>query len=366
MMHHLRMNIEMRKAMNKRVIIAITSSGIKLARELRDSWDKSAPIFVPENKAETDLLVLPTGKVLSGIHALFSQYEALICIMATGIVVRSVAGVLEDKRKDPAVIVIDEKGRHTISLLSGHIGGGNQLTLEIAEKLNSCPVITTATDVQEVTALDLLSKEINGWYDNFEETTKKVNGLLADHQKVGLIQHEEWIKDFRGLTLMEASDSVDDFQAVLLISDKKEQLFSEKIIQVVPRRYVLGIGARKALAFPIIKQEYLNFCELNNVHYRSIKEIVSIELKKSEAGICQLAEWLNVPFTTYTSKELSAVSKKYPQSEFVKKVTGVGSVSLAAADLASNGQVVTKRYAGQGVTFALGRNEDDTFCTWWD
>lgn len=89
---------------------------------------------------------------------------------------------------------------------------------------------------------------------------------------------------------MEASDSVDDFQAVLLISDKKEQLFSEKIIQVVPRRYVLGIGARKALAFPIIKQEYLNFCELNNVHYRSIKEIVSIELKKVKQAY---ANWPN-------------------------------------------------------------------------
>lgn len=352
--------------MNKAAILALTSTGIQLAKELRGKWDQEIPIFVSEDNLDEEVLPFPTGKFSTGIQVLFKQYDALICIMATGIVVRSIAGVLEDKRNDPAIVVIDEKGRHTISLLSGHIGGGNQLTLEIAAKLNSCPVITTATDVQNVTALDLLSKELNGWYADFKETTKRVNRLLAEHQAVGLIQRGNWVRDLRGLSLLKEGDSFNSYEAVLLISDKREELESEKIIQIVPRRYVLGIGEKKGIDFSIIKEEYLAFCQSINIHFRSIKKIVSIDIKQQEAGICQLAEWLEIPFETYSAAELLTVSEKYPQSAFVKKVTGVGSVCLAAADLASNGKVVTERYANKGVTFALGKDENDTCYTLWD
>ncbi|MBO0452141.1 cobalt-precorrin 5A hydrolase [Candidatus Enterococcus murrayae] len=352
--------------MSKVAILALTSTGIKLAKEIRQIWNKDAQIFVSKDKVEEGLSIFPTGKFTTGIQLLFKQYDALVCIMATGIVVRSIADVLEDKQKDPAVIVLDEKGRHTISLLSGHIGGGNQLTLEIAAKLNSCPVITTATDIQEVTALDILSKTIDGWYSDFKETTKKVNSLLANHKKVGLIQHEQWVKDTRGLTVIKENDAIDLFDAVLLISDKYEEKLSKKIIQVVPRRYVLGIGAKKDCDFSIIQKEYLSFCKSVNVHYRSIKKMVSIDLKKEEPGIVRFSEWLDVSFETYSAEELSTVSGKYPESSFVKQVTGVGNVSLSAADLASNGQVVTGRYASHGVTFALGKDEDDACCMLWD
>jgi len=349
--------------MTKVAILTLTSAGIQLAKELREKWNQEIPIFVSEDKLEEEVRLFPTGRFRTGIQVLFKQYDALICIMATGIVVRSIAEVLEDKRKDPAIVVIDEKGRHTISLLSGHIGGGNQLTLEISAKLNSCPVITTATDVQNVTALDLLSKEINGWYADFKETTKKVNRLLAEHQAVGLIQRENWVSDLRGLSLLQENDSFNNYETVLLISDQQNELDSEKIIQIVPRRYVLGIGAKKGIDFSVIKEEYLTFCQSVNIHFRSIKKVASIDIKEQEVGICQLAKWLEVPFETYSTAELLTVSEKYPQSAFVKKVTGVGSVCLGAADLASNGKVVTERYANRGVTFALGKDEDDTCYT---
>lgn len=102
--------------MNKAAILALTSTGIQLAKELRGKWDQEIPIFVSEDNLDEEVLPFPTGKFSTGIQVLFKQYDALICIMATGIVVRSIAGVLEDKRNDPAIVVIDEKGRHTISL----------------------------------------------------------------------------------------------------------------------------------------------------------------------------------------------------------------------------------------------------------
>ena len=349
--------------MTRSAILALTTAGIQLAKVLRESWNPKVPIFVSEDRVEKGLLPFPTGQFKTGIQTLFKQYDALICIMATGIVVRSIAEVLEDKRKDPAVIVIDEKGRHTISLLSGHVGGGNQLTLDIAATLRSCPVITTATDVQNVTAIDVLSKELNGWYADVKATTKRVNRLLAEHRKVGLIQRKAWVKDLRGLTVLQENESCEGYDAILLVSDKREERLSEKAVQIVPRRYVLGIGAKKGIACSIIKEEYLQFCQSAGIHQRSIKKIVSIDLKKEETGIRQFAEWLEVPFKTYSAAELAVVSEKYPQSAFVKAVTGVGSVSLAAADLASKGQVVTERYANHGVTFALGKDEEGRCCT---
>ncbi|GCF95204.1 cobalamin biosynthesis protein CbiG [Enterococcus florum] len=340
--------------MTKYAVLALTPAGIELAKKIHMLWEKNLSIFVPESKAEADLSAFPGGSFKAGIQQLFQQYDALICVMATGIVVRSIAAVLTDKRQDPAILVLDEKGKHVISLLSGHIGGGNRLAKELADVLGSDPVITTATDTQEVTAIDLLAKEIDGWYDNFKDTTKYINGLLADHQKVGLISDEP-IADLRGLVAIQSTESLESFAAVLLISDRLEQQQLDKIVQIVPRRYVLGIGAKRGVPFSVIRQEFLGFCRLEQRHPRSIKKIVSIDLKKEEQGICQLAEWLEVPFETYTSQELAETAEKHPQSSFVKQTTGVGSVSLAAADLASGGQVVTKRYANQGVTFALGR-----------
>lgn len=343
--------------MTKMALLALTPAGIQLAQKIRDKWEKSMPIFVPAGKQADNLAGFPGDSFKHGIQQLFKEYDALICIMATGIVVRGIAEVLEDKRKDPAVIVIDEKGKNVISLLSGHIGGGNQLTIELVEMLGSHPVITTATDVQEVTAIDVLTKELDGWYADFKENTKWINGLLADHQKVGLIQQEEWVKDQRGLILIQEDDSFDSFEAVLLISDQFEEKLSEKVLQIVPRRYVLGIGARKKIPFTVVQEEFLSFCQQENLHPRSIKKIVSIDLKKEEHGICQLAEWLTVPFETYSAAELAEAAKKYPQSEFVQQTIGIGNVSLAAADVASRGQVITERYANNGVTFALGKDE---------
>lgn len=342
--------------MTKLAVAALTPTGIQLARKLRDCWQTELPIFVPQDKVSEGLEAFPAGHFKAGLQQLFKEYEALICIMATGIVVRSLAPVLQDKRQDPAVLVMDEKGQHVISLLSGHLGGGNQLARQVAEKLGSQPVITTATDVQQVTAIDLLAQEINGWYADFKSTTKRINGLLADHQKVGLLQRDEWVKDQRGLTLLPNGEAVDSFAAVLVVSEGIEEL-PENAVQIVPRRYILGIGAKKNVPFSVIKESYLAFCQQEKIHYRGIKKIVSIDLKKNETGICQLAEWLAVPFETYTAEELSTVAEKYPQSQFVKQTTGVGSVSLAAADLASGGNVVSERFAANGVTFALGKDE---------
>lgn len=350
--------------MTKIAVLVLTNQGITLARTISQRWSAAGlPIYVPQQKVAGELRPYPLGSLKLGFQQLFKEYDALICIMATGIVVRHLAPILVDKREDPAVLVLDEGGQNVISLLSGHLGGANQLTRELAALLGSNPVITTATDVQGVAAIDTLAQEVSGWYQDFKTTTKWINGLLADHQPVALLQDQSLVQDKRGFTEVTTADDLADFAALVLVSEKPAPVIHEKVVQVVPRRYVLGIGAKKDTPFTTIKEEYLHFCQSQELHPYSIKSLASIDLKQNEAGIQALAEWLEVPFITYSAAELAPAAEKYPQSEFVKKTTGVGAVSQAAADLASGGKVVSDRYAHRGVTFALGRPEKESIQT---
>lgn len=340
--------------MKKIAILALTDAGITMAKKINEKMKTSCPVFVPEKKLAQGLQVFPAGTFKESCSFFFSNYEGLICIMASGIVVRSIADAIRDKRTDPAVVVLDEKGGNVISLLSGHVGGGNQLARRIAQSIGSNPVITTATDVQDVTAVDMLAKEINGWYDSFSENTRWINGLLASHEKVGLIQDVELVSDLRGLTVLREGDDLEDFKAVLWVTARKVDCDPGKVLQVVPRRFVLGAGTKKGISYEQLKEEYLNFCGLQGIHPMAVSKIASIDLKKEEPGILALARWLEAEFLTFSKEELAETAEKYPQSAFVKETAGVGSVSLASADLAGNGNVISKRYANQGVTLALG------------
>lgn len=343
--------------MKRTAIIALTENGRQLANRLL-SWEPECDIYVPERLQQKEQC-FTAGSFQSSMKQLFAEYEALICIMAAGIVVRSIASLINDKQKDPAVLVIDEKGQFVISLLAGHIGGANQLTRQLAAFLAAVPVITTATDVQEVTAIDLLALSVNGWYKEFKETTKRINGLLAAHQQVGLIDQNHMIKDQRGLTVLpELPENLESFAAVIWVTADSCSQLPDKVIQVVPRVHVLGIGCRKETSYDLIQQELTRFCQQERIHPRSIGKLASIDLKKQEKGIHQLALALDVPFEAYTAENLAAAAEKYPQSDFVKSVTGIGSIAQAAADFGGNGKVYSKRYARHGITFALGKLEN--------
>ena len=352
--------IDSQIGLKKVAIVALTEVGRKQAQVLSRQFT-SVDIYVPEKRIKkSSEKVLPAKKVKESIQLLFKDYDYLICIMATGIVVRSLDGVLKDKRYDPAILVLDEKARFVISLLSGHIGGANDLTRELAYRLEAIPVITTATDTQNVTALDLIAKEVEGWYENFRENTLQFNSLLASHASVGFYQDKDYIQDTRGLTVLQNLELVPcDLDGMIVVSPqlKVPELYDILIpkVQVIPKSYILGMGSRKGVSDTIVNQAFTIFCELHNIHYRSIKEIVSIDVKKNEIGLINLANKLNCPFNTYSKEELEEASSFYPSSEFVKKNVGIGNVASASAHVASNGKVLSERFSYQGVTIVLAQ-----------
>ncbi|MDT0048611.1 cobalt-precorrin 5A hydrolase [Listeria cossartiae subsp. cayugensis] len=331
---------------DKIAIIAVTERGRDLAINLTETV--SATIFVPEkHQNENTHALLPNFG--TAMREIFTDYQALICIMATGIVVRTLAPVIEDKLSDPAVIVMDEHGQFIISLLSGHVGGANQLTEEIATITGGVAVITTATDRANVAAIDNIAKQLDGYLPDFKATTKRINGLLAAGKKVSLCVDEPFEVDTRGFTNKEVSPQI--------FISTKNNLPTTKIerIQLVPRQFILGVGCRKDISAETIDAAFTHFCEQENIHPRAFRAIHSITLKAEEPAILHLAEQWGIEFIVHSAEELQTVAGKYPTSAFVQKTVQVGNVALSSADIGSNGNVITSRFAENGVTFAAGK-----------
>ncbi|MBD5805819.1 cobalt-precorrin 5A hydrolase [Limosilactobacillus walteri] len=347
--------------MKKFAVIALTEGGAQTARCLQEQLATQGfkvEVILPQRLAREREIYYRKGDFNSTMHRLFREYNCVVCIMATGIVVRALTGVVVDKTVDPAVIVMDEKARHVISMLSGHVGGANEWTRLIARLMEAEPVITTATDTEKVQALDVLTKKVNGWYPNFKENTKKINRRLAEGKAVELFIEpylEKYVEQFNGFTLIRDIESHRGGTPLVIVSDHTGFAKNADIIHVVPQLNVLGVGCRKDVPIAMMQTAFTEFCQQHQLLWQSIVKVASIDVKKHEAAIQYLAKTLNADLEFYTAKELQKVSQKYPESAFVLKTVGVGNVACAAADYASGEQNVTQRYANHEITMALSR-----------
>ena len=319
----------------------------------------------------------------------FSDSDALIFIGAAGIAVRSVAPYVASKKSDPAVLVIDECGQFVISLLSGHLGGANELALEAAEILHAVPVVTTATDLHHRFAVDVFAKKNNCSIFNMK-AAKEVSAALLAGKKVGFYSEfpvEGELPD--GLVLCnEYGIPVGTVDTKQEVSDKegedsadKTELTAEKsesadidcgiavtmhisctpfisTTQVVPRCLTLGMGCRKGKDVQGIAEAAQKVLVRSELYKEAFEQIASIDLKKDEQGIQALSEDWHIPFITYTENELKQVPGEFTPSPFVKKITGVDNVCERSAVLASgNGSLLQKKTGENGVTTAVAARE---------
>ena len=347
--------------MKKFAVIALTQGGATTARHLVGQLKKQeykVELILPERLAQRDEEFYSRGTFSATIQQLFRKYDCIVCIMATGIVVRALANVIVDKTVDPAVIVMDEKANHVISLLSGHVGGANEWTVLIARLMKSEPVITTATDIEKVQSLDILAKKVNGWYPNFKQNTKKINRLLAEKGLVELYIEPYLIKYVQHLSGFKQLKSVREHESgipLVVVSDHTGFTKNPDIIHVVPRVNVLGLGCRKNVTITIMQEAFTEFCEQHQLLWQSFIKLASIDIKSHEGAIQYLASTLGCQLEFYSAAELKVASKNYPESTFVLKTVGVGNVACAAADYASGEHTVTERYANHEITMALSR-----------
>lgn len=373
---------------SKIAILCITSNGRSLACKIKRFLNDGDIYFINNKRDENslddnevisksleeDVEIYTVKKRLKFfVEDIFDKYEYILFIMATGIVVRTIAPLVTSKFSDPAILVTDEKGSNIISLLSGHMGGANEMTLHISDLINSNPVITTATDINKKSSLDMISKKLNGHIVNFRDNVLDVNAMLVNGDAVGLYIDGEYNIDTRGFTVLDNSKSLEssissdeglrkiNLNTIVVISNKEnlqiDKYYKDKyrIIKVTPRDIVIGIGCRRDTESHLLQDSLEDFLIKNNIDINSIKEIGSIEVKKDEKAIIDLSENLNVPFKVLSVEEISQVDYLFEKSEWVKKSVGVYSVAEPVAHLLSDGNVIIEKNKYKGITFSVGR-----------
>lgn len=207
----------------KTAVISFTASGGRLN-------DLISGILSADSYKDAKNIYALTGNLMK-------EYDALIFIGAAGIAVRAIAPYIKSKDTDPAVIVCDEMGKFVIPVLSGHIGGANRLACELAEKINAQPVITTATDINKVWAVDSWASE-NGFYIENIKNIKYISSALLRKESVGLDS------DFKINGPLPENISFGSFENGVVISPFLKKTF-KNTLNIVPKCIFLGIGCRK-------------------------------------------------------------------------------------------------------------------------
>lgn len=342
-------------------VLAITKNGINIGERLKElfpNWD----IFVPsklsnENKSITWYSEPTSDKIIE----LFKNSNALICLFSLGAVIRLIAPYLKDKKTDPAVIVIDDKTNFVISVLSGHIGGANELTQEISEKLNALPVITTAADVNKTIAVDLVGREF-GWKIDDETTVTKISAHMVNAEPIGIFQqtgNKKWYKELpKNVTIYNSLEELkkSNSKAHLIISDTiiENGLAQESVIYR-PQSLVIGIGLHWDTTKDTIK-DGIEYClKKFNLSSKCIAKLVSIKKPEDVQGLIDLGKEMQIPVEYVNREELAEIITPNPSST-VKAFEGTASVSEAAAIKISNGElIVEKQKFPPNLTIAIAR-----------
>lgn len=321
------------------VIVYLTENGKRLGEIIsnkknatligKEQWGESLQSFVAKN---------------------FHSYDQFIMIMAAGIAVRMIAPFLESKQTDPAVVVLDEKGRFVVSLLSGHLGGANFLANEIAAITGGQSVITTATDVNGMIAFDNFAKENDCFIENIEEL-KFISSDIVNGKQIGIFGEQELCGLPQYLDLNNSHDS----NVLISARRKYTKAINGHVLRLVPKKLVLGIGCKRGVSLEAIEEAVGNFLEKNNWKEGGLCCVCSIELKKEEKGILEFCKKRGLPFLTLKTEFLQSVEHEFECSSFVKKNVGVGNVCEACAVYAKqNVRLVCGKSIYSGITLALG------------
>lgn len=327
--------------MNKIVIFYITNSGLKVARKMKNNFPE-AELFKYDAKLFADK---------------WSTAKNIICIMATGIVVRAVAPLIKDKKIDPAVVVLDEKGRFAISLLSGHLGGANELTKKIAGCLGAEAVITTASDVQGKIALDLWAKEKDLYVEDFEKL-KKISARIVNGKRIkvkidGAVNAGVLPEEFLPVASIKEADAI--------ISNR---LIKSRALFLRPKSLCVGIGCNRGTSKEEIGKALKGVFIKEKLSYHSVRGLATIDIKRDEEGLIEFARENGFIIDLFTKDELNKAISAYhiKGSEAVKAATGAAAVAepaaiLSAKKVGGNIRLIKPKVKRGNVTLAIAEAE---------
>ena len=317
-------------------VISVTELGDEIGRKINNELGGKAYYKSKINNFNLDKVV----------NEAFKEGDSIIFISSTGIAVRAISKYLKSKDVDPAVVVVDVCNKFTISLVSGHLGGANELTLKVSKLLNNTPVITTATDNLNKKAPDIIAKENNLIIESLDKA-KDIAARLVNGKSVYFKDDLNKIKCPKGYI---KSDEIKE--NMLWITDR---LNSHKdVLRLIRKDIVLGIGCRKDTS----SEKMLRFIEKtlndNEIDIRSVKTVSSINIKSEEKAILDLKDKLNVDLKFFTKEEIRKVHNNYEGSDFVEKNVGVRAVSEPVVELLG-AEIIIDKIKFEGITLTIGR-----------
>ena len=318
-------------------VLAFTEKGWAVARRIIDSLNEECLCYDKRQGSAADF-----------VAAHFADSRAIIFVGAVGIAVRLSAPHICSKASDPAVIAVDELGHYVIPLLSGHLGGANQLAVDIATAIDAEAVITTATDINNVFAVDVWSSKHNCRIINIDHI-KYVSAALLKGQKVGLACDFPIIGELPAGIVVDSSCEVGI--CISLNSGKKPFAHT---LNLVPRILILGLGCRRDTDSAALARFVLDELGVGGCSMEAVGCLASIDLKADEKCLLDLAEKYRIPFKTFSAEQLGSIEGDFSASSFVARTTGVDNVcersAMAAVD---SGQLLQRKKIGAGMTIAI-------------
>ena len=344
-------------------VIAVSPQGITIAEQLKAEWQEQLTIFSTHQHSSVESI----RNIKEHVDAHFGDYSAWVFIGAMGICIRTIAEHVQHKYHDPAVINIDSTGRFVVSVLSGHVGGANELTEHIASLLGAQAVVSTQTDNTGLWALDLFSRKY-GWaqVNNMEGLNKPIalytNGkptaLLLEVRDKFTLELERTHAEHVDIYYKREDSDESKYELILVVSPRVYET-SKPCIQYIPKSLALGLGCRYQCAPKDIPEYICNEIRRLGYYPEAIKRIGTIDLKKDEPLLKEMLQLLNIEEADiYTSEDLAPVEIKNP-SDYVFKVTGVYGVAESASRLSARmGSIVIEKqkgmlHDGNDFTFAV-------------
>jgi cobalt-precorrin 5A hydrolase len=350
--------------------ITLTRQGVDICRRIQSAMP-ACEVFV----AQKYDAIAPAqwrrfdGKLAPLVKEIFGAYDGLIFVMATGIVVRTIAPHIVDKRYDPGIVVVDIAGRFAISLCAGHLGGANQLACQLGEILGAVPVVTTGTDVNQTLAPDMLAKDLGAEIENWE-ALKTVSGMLVDGEPVAVFAEDNVrLPDLeplaaRGVVRIASFAQLDSrFRAAVMITHRilaSRTPADIPTLWVRPKSLVVGVGCDRGTTVEEIEQAFEQVLLDHGLSPLSVRNLATYTLKKDEPGLCTFAQKRGLALTAFEREEINRVEHLIPNpSPTVLKYTGVLGVAEPAAMLSAGTQslLVPKRKCGR-VTLAIALIEE--------
>lgn len=329
---------------NRICVYSFTNNGHSVKQRLLDSGSL---------KMHGTLVYFENSDIQNLTKDEFRNNKAHIFICATGICVRKIAPFIDSKLTDPAVIVIDEKGEYVIPILSGHIGGANSIAKLIADEIGAKAVLTTATDVNGIKAIDEIAAE-NGLFIYESEKIKSINSKLLKGEIITVAYDDSIEIEVCGKGRYETGtiDDADVFISKVYPDYALENDFDGLYLH--NKIYSVGVGCRKEIDPKVFSDVINSALTENGISVTDVFGIASIDIKKDEPAILDYCKDNGIDIYIYSSKALSEVEGSFDESEFVNKITGVSNVSeRSAALLGGRGEFILKRKAENGVTVSI-------------